>query len=264
MSVAALITSITSGNWDNAATWDIKIPGPDDKVHIANGITVTLNTNTSIAELTVISGSTLANGNSNYTLSLTGDLILNGTWSNTGSGTSKISMKSASGTIFGSGSMTGTGTSVLEIAGNTLIDASANLTLTNVSILANKTLSNNGIVTSNSFSSGGTFENKPGSQITFTGPDLDAITLVAGVCTNTFIYGGTTVAQTVKPATYCNITINGSASKSIIDGATLTAHGNVIHQSGTPFTVGTVTWQIDGVLTTGNGFVNNGDITVGN
>jgi hypothetical protein len=263
MSVSVVITSVTSGNWSTASTWDIKVPGPDDKVHISNGTIVTLNNNTSIAELTVIAGGTLANGNSNYTLSLFGDLILNGVWSNTGTGTSKISMASGTGTIFGSGSMVGTSTSILEIAANTIIDATSNLMLTNVSILANKKLSNNGSVTINALSTGGTFENKPGSTLSFTGANLDAITLTADACVNTVNFSGS-VAQAIKITTYCNIIVSGSGEKSIIDGATLIAHGNVLQQSGTPLTVGTATWQIDGGLTTGPGFVNNGDISIGN
>jgi archaellum component FlaF (FlaF/FlaG flagellin family) len=213
--------------------------------------------------VTVDAGGTLANGNGNTTLSLTGDLILNGTWSNTGTGTSKISMTTV-GTIFGSGSMTGSGTSTLEIASNSLIDAAANLTLTNVSILAGKTLSNNGTVTINAFSSGGTFENKSGSTLIFTGANMDAITLTADQCANTVIYSGTD--QAVKPVMHCSIIFRGGGTKTISNGTQ--AHGDVIQEVTVPVTNvnvnSDVVMQIDGGLVVGVGFVNYGDITLGN
>ena len=158
-----------------------------------------------------------------------------------------------------------TGSSTLEIAGNTIIDASASPTLTNVSILSGKTLTNNGTVTVNAFSSGGTFTNSPGSTLNFTGADLNAITLIADGCSNTINYSGT-VAQTVKAVNYCNLVVSGPGAKALNDGANITVNGNVTQAANTPFTIGTITGtvtiRIYGGLVVGTGFVNFGDITV--
>jgi hypothetical protein len=163
-------------------------------------------------------------------MSLTGNLDLKSgsTW--TGSG-GKISMTGSTGTIFGSGVMTGSST--LEIAGNKNIDASANLTLTTVSILTGNTLTNNGTVTINDFSlsSGGTFINSPSSTLNFTGANLDAITLTADGCTNTVVYSGT-VAQAVKQMTYCNLIFTNTGIKTISVAGTTTANGNVTVDAG--------------------------------
>ena len=264
MSVSVLIGSAQSGLWNSASTWTGGIvPKTIDKVEIGAGTTITLNTNPTVAQLTVDAGGTLANGTDNNTISLTGDLYLNGTWSNTGANTSKISLTSGSGTIYGTGSMTGSGTSILEIAGNTAVDATANLTLTNVSILAGKTLTNNGTVTVNSFTSGGTFVNNPGSTLNVTGTDLNAITVIANQCSNTINYSGS-VAQTVKTMDYCNLVVSNTGAKTINNGGTIMVNGDMIQNSNTPFTIGTVTIQIGGGLITGAGFVNNGDITINN
>ena len=268
-SMPIMITSIQSGNWNNSATWDFKVPGLNDTVHIKNGNTVTLNVSTTIVKLIVDNGGTFDNGTGSNTLSLAGNFIFNGGW--IGSGTGKISMTTDNDTIFGNGSLTGTST--LEIAGNKVIDVSASPTLANVSLVSGKTLTNNGTVTINDLTGANatsTFVNLPGSTLIINGALLANGTLDASTCANTIIYNGN-IVQIIKPATYCNIIMRGGGAKTFSDGATLTAHGDVTQEITVPVTnvtvgtaVGTATWQIDGTLTTGNGFVNNGDISIGN
>lgn len=257
---APLFTATQNGLWNNPLTWGgVGVPSFNDAAKISTGITVTLNITTTITKLIVDNGGGTFN-NSTNTLTITGNLELNGIW--TGSG-GKISMTSSTGTIFGSGTMTGTCT--LEIAGNKIIDAAASLTLTNVSILNNETLKNNGMVTIDDLTgaANSTFVNASGSTLVINGQLLATGTFDAGTCPNTVIFNGT-IPQIVKQATYCNIIISGVGAKAINDGATITAHGDVTQQSGTPFTVGVITFQIDGGLITGDNFVNNGDITIGN
>jgi hypothetical protein len=184
-----------------------------------------------------------------------------------GTGTGKISMTTENDTVFGNGSLTGTST--LEIAGNKVIDVSASPTLANVSLISGKTLTNNGTLTINNLlgaDATSTFVNLPGSTLIINGALLATGTFDASTCSNTVIYNGN-IAQTIKPATYCNVIMRGGGAKTFIDGAALTAHGDVTQDITVPVTnvtVGTATWQIDGTLTTGNGFVNNGDISIGN
>ncbi len=68
----------------------------------------------------------------------------------------------------------------------------------------------------------------------------------------------------MKPTTYCNLTVGGTGAKAINDGATITVHGDLTQIANTPFTIGIATIQIDGNLNTGDGFVNNGNINIGN
>jgi hypothetical protein len=259
--VASLITATQSGLWNSIATWgNVRVPGPNDTAAIGSPFTVTLDANNAtVAKLVVNAGGNF--NTSTYTLTITGGFILNGTW--TGAG--KISLTTSSDSLYGSGSMTGT--SILEIAGtNKAIASTANLQLKQVSILSGETLNNKGTITVDSLigaAANSSFVNFPGSTLTINGPLLATGTFDAGTCPNTVIFNGT-ILQTVKQATYCNIIISGTGAKVINDGATITAHGDVTQQSGTPFTVGVITFQIDGGLITGDNFVNNGDINIGN
>ena len=252
-----------SGLWYDPTVWSSHVPGQNDTAKIVSPFTVTLDANATVAKLDVNAGSTFNNGT--FTLTITGGFILNGTW--TGAGT--ISLTTSSDSLYGSGSMTGT--SILEIAGtNKAIASTANLQLKQVSILSGETLNNKGIVTIDSLTgaaANSSFVNFPGSTLTINGPLLATGTFDAGTCPNTVIFNGT-ILQTIKQATYCNIIISGTGAKVVNDGAAITAHGDVTQQSGTPFTVGTivgtVTMQIDGGLITGDNFVNNADINIGN
>jgi hypothetical protein len=260
---AALIAAVKSGLWYDPTVWSSHVPGQNDTAKIVSPFTVTLDANATVAKLDVNAGSTFNNGT--FTLTITGGFILNGTWTSAG----KISLTTSSDSLYGSGSMTGT--SILEIAGtNKAIASTANLQLKQVSILSGETLNNKGTITVDSLTgaaANSSFVNFPGSTLTINGPLLATGTFDAGTCPNTVIFNGT-ILQTVKQATYCNIIISGTGAKVVNDGAAITAHGDVTQQSGTPFTVGTtvgtVTMQIDGGLISGDNFVNNADINIGN
>jgi len=261
--VASLITATQSGLWNSLTTWgNVRVPGPNDTAKIVSPFTVTLDANVTVAKLVVNTGSTF--NTSTYTLTVTGGFVLDGTWA--GAGT--ISLTTSSDSLYGSGSMTGT--SILEIAGtNKAIASTANLTLTNVSILTGKTLTNKGTVTINILTGADVtsrFENKPGATLIFNGPNLATITLVADVCPNTVIYNSSG-AQAVSQAIHCNIIMRGGGPKTV-SGTILTAHGDVIQEITVPVTPVTVDasviWQIDGALVVGEGFINNGDITINN
>ena len=259
---AMLFTAVTGSNlsWNNASTWGgAGIPGLNDTVEIAKNSSVVLNSTVSIAKLIIDSSGTF--NNSSSTLTLSGNLVINGSWIGSGG---KISLTTALDTIFGAGTMTG---STLEIAGNKVIAATAILSLATVSILSPDTLFNYGIDTINSLTgtnvTTSVFVNLPGSTLFFSGTDLSTLNLVANQCSNTINYNGT-VSQTVKPTTYCNLTVGGTGAKAINDGATITVHGDLTQIANTPFTIGIATIQIDGNLNTGDGFVNNGNINIGN
>jgi len=254
--VASLITAIQSGLWNNLTVWDSgRLPGPNDTVAIGSSITVTLNLTTTIAKLIVNAGGTF--DNSTNTLTLNGDLNLNGNWAGTG----KISLTTDGDSLFGSGSVSGT--SLLEIAGNNkTISYSANLTLKNVSILDNQTLKNNGTVTINDLTgaANSTFVNAPGSTLVINGQLLSTGILNALTCPNTVIYNGI-VAETIKPTTYCNIIMNNNGVKTA--SANFDTNGDLTINFGSNLTIGSgVLVQVRGVATTSGALTNSGHLFI--
>jgi hypothetical protein len=228
------------------------VPGPNDTVAISSPFTVTLNLATTIAKLIVDNGGTF--DNSTNTLNITDNLVLNGTW--TGTGTGKISMTTDGDTLSGSGSVTGT--SLLEIAGNNkTIASTANLTLKNVSILNNETLKNNGTVTIDDLTgaANSTFVNASGSTLVINGQLLSTGILDASTCPNTVIYNGT-IAQIIKPTTYCHIIMNNIGLKTA--SADFGTNGDLTVNFGSNLTINNnVTIQVRGITTT-SGAINNG------
>jgi hypothetical protein len=251
--VASLITAIQTGLWNSPAVWGGgRVPGPNDTVAISSPFTVTLNLATTIAKLIVDNGGTF--DNSTNTLNITDNLVLNGTW--TGTGTGKISMTTDGDTLSGSGSVTGT--SLLEIAGNNkTIASTANLTLKNVSILNNETLKNNGTVTIDDLTgaANSTFVNASGSTLVINGQLLSTGILDASTCPNTVIYNGT-IAQIIKPTTYCHIIMNNIGLKTA--SADFGTNGDLTVNFGSNLTINNnVTIQVRGITTT-SGAINNG------
>ena len=76
---ATIRTSVTSGDWNSSSTWfPSGSPSPTDNVTISPGHTVTVSTNQTIHHVTVSTGATLTWSTIN-TLSITGNLTVNGT-----------------------------------------------------------------------------------------------------------------------------------------------------------------------------------------
>ena len=73
------VTSVQSGLWTSASTWDCNcVPQPENNVEVSNGDTVTIASNVTADNVVINSGGTLDGGNSNYEITLTGDLTNNG------------------------------------------------------------------------------------------------------------------------------------------------------------------------------------------
>jgi hypothetical protein len=248
---AALITAVKSGLWSDPTVWGGRVPGQKDTAKIVNPFAITLDINTTIEKLVVNNSSTFKD--SLFTLTVTGHLILDGTW--TGNG--MIRLTTANDTIFGSGSMTGT--SILEIAGsNKTIATTANLTLKRISILSGDTLYNSSTLTADSLggaAANSAFVNRPGSTLIINGPALETGSFDVGTCSNTVIYNGIT-AQIIKPTTYCHVTMNNSGLKTA--SASFDTNGDLTVNFGSNLTINSnVTIQVKGVTTTA-GTLNNG------
>lgn len=146
---AATCTSKANGNWNAAGTWTCigagagTIPQATDAVIIQSPHIVQLNNNYSVATLTINSGGTLAdNGND---LTVTGNVVVNGTYDGTGNNGNLI-MTGGAGTT-----LSGTGTFIdikrIQIDGSVTMPTGSNLTLTLQSELrVNGTLNLNGTI----------------------------------------------------------------------------------------------------------------------
>lgn len=239
--------SIATGNWSTPGTWSQTsggascscIPTSLDNVFIENNFIVTMNGNTGAAKsLTIQTG-----GKATWTSALT-------TYIGTGgihiAPTADITGIVA-GILITSGGLslntTLTSTTVIirtsGIAGQTI---SGTGSLARLDISAATT--NNGtltVTTALSSTVASTLTQGTGASLTYNGTTV-VPTIDASSTSNTVTYGGTT--QTIKSATYRNLIISGSGTKTL--GGPITINGNLTVNTGT---LSTSTHQITGNAT---------------
>jgi hypothetical protein len=221
--LAATITVTTSGAWADPGTWPGgRIPGALDTVVIPNPYTITLDTTTTLAQLVVQAGGTFDGGTD--TLTLTGDLTLDGTWAGGG----VIVMTTPVDTIRGTGSMSGTG--ILYVDAAAVVHPTADLALYAVTVADGDTLLNLGSVTVTTLDgtgAGSVFVNGSNATLTIVGSAMATGTLNASTVPNTVIYDSPN-AQTVLATQYDNLTILGARTVN-----TVTLEAGTIGISGT-------------------------------
>ena len=156
-----------------------------------------------------------------------------------------------------------TGTCTLEIAGNKVIDAAASLMLTNISILTGNTLNNNGNITVDNLSGADAtsiFNNLSGSTLTINGSLLSTGSLNASFCPNTVIYNGT-IAETIKPTTYCNIIMNNNGVKTA--SSNFDTNGDFTINLNSNITIGSnIIVQVRGIAITAGSITNGGHLFI--
>ncbi|MFH0991053.1 MAG: hypothetical protein V1799_13675 [bacterium] len=233
-------TSITTGNWNSASTWDKnRVPKKNDRVTIAASHTVTLTDAREITNLSVAATGEFAIGTN--TLTVWGNIILNGTWSGSG----MIDWRNNGTSLGGTG--TTSGTPMLQANGDKSIDVSATLTLFRIDIPAANAVTNNGAIQLTRLTggvAGSTWINAAGSSLSVIQDLLTTGTLTTLGVGNTLTYSGNT-AQTVKAITYQNIAFSGSGTKTL--SADLTVQGDFINSS--TVSVGTHSLSISGTRT---------------
>jgi len=125
----ASYTSAQSGNWDTESTWGDGYPVAGDTVTIQDGDTVTLDSATACATLTIDNGGTLTDATNNVGLTVSGASIINGTLTggaaalSLGSGvTATFALTMGDGATFtgGSGANTIGSVNTSTTSGNTL------------------------------------------------------------------------------------------------------------------------------------------------
>lgn len=203
--LAASITVTTSGAWADPGTWPGgRVPGALDTVVIPSPFTITLDTNATLAQLVIQAGGTF-NGGAD-TLTLTGDLTIDGTWSGGG----LIVMTTPVDTIRGTGSTSGT--AMLYIDATSVIHPTADLTLYSVTMANGDTLQNLGNLTVTTLDGAGAaavFVNGANATLTITGSAMATGRLDASAVPNSVVYDSPN-AQTVQAAQYYNLTVTGA------------------------------------------------------
>jgi hypothetical protein len=259
---AATITSnAVTGNWSTKSSWvGNVVPGNTDDVIIANGANITMQGSTTMNSLTINSGGILTD-NGSGTITITGDLIVNGTFA----GSSLMVLSGTAKNIDGSGVISNT--SALTITGNKTIRSTASLIkgTGGVTLSASTSITNNGSITFGGTVNGSNtttsiWVNGTNSTLNVGDALFGTGTLDATASGNTVNYYSST-PQTIKRTnlnsfTYWHLTISGDASATktfasfsyIINGdltinsalagslasaSTITLQGNWVNNGGT-------------------------------
>lgn len=279
---AATITSVGTGAWNTAGTWDLnRVPVAGDNVVIAAGNTVTLITTAGVCtNLTVastgmlsigaiaitVSGTTDVSGTLEITSAtgvktFTGLVTINsgGVWTNS-SANSPITMN---GGLTNNGSFTA-GSGVYTLGGTNSLNGSISIP----SISAGTNITNNGSLTV-ATSLVGTKLTNAATGVLNIGGTCTVTTLTATASGNTVNYTGT--GQTLKVVPYHHLILSGGAETfgaittiggnlTLSGSATATTAGNLaitgslIIGDGTTLTVAsTFTFAVTGTTTIGNG-----------
>lgn len=217
----ATITSFTSGNWNQAGTWNGGVPpGNTENAVIASGHTVTLAGAETVNDMTIESGATLIDNNKNMTIN--GNFTLDGTFD----GKKDLVLNGAGAWIDGFGTKTNMGNVTIS-GGDKSIQTTANLNFTKgkINISAGLTVTNNGTVTLNDIVIGltatATWINATNSTLYVLKDVMTTGDLVASADGNTVVYQRNK-AQVVKlpvGGSYYNLIASGTGVKSL-EGAT--------------------------------------------
>ena len=213
--LGTLIWAIQTGIWSAPTTWHSGIvPGSKDTAAIGSPypspVTVTLDVDPSITALELNSGGTIVDGG--HTMSITGNIYLNGTWS--GSGT--VNWTTDNDTLSGTGTVSGTAT--LQVNGNDVVAASANATLYDVTVASGKSFTNYGTLALHSAtgsSGSASLINAANSTLKVSGALMSTGVFNPSAFPNTVEYNGT-AAQTIPAYNYYNLTISGARTTNTV------------------------------------------------
>lgn len=140
-----------------------------------------------------------------------------------------LTLNGSNANISGTGVITGSGT--VTLTNPKQIDSSANLTISqNVTVSAGNTITNHGSITIKGNLTGGssssTWINQSGSKLHVAGTLLTSGTLNASSIGNEVIYNGA-VNQTIKAASYDNLTLSNEGATTKTLAAAITVNGDL-------------------------------------
>ncbi len=219
--------SIRSGNWMNRNTWDCDcVPMINDDVMVVSGHTVTYRVARLVNHLTIENGGTLTDNGA--AIIITGDLLVNGTYSGSG----MINLTGEDTSIDGSGIISNR--AGIWITGNKRILSTAMITVNSGSMLIQGaySVSNYGRITVggniNGTEAGSTWKNEINATLNIGGsagvPLLAMGILDASAAGNTINYYGTYAHSLKLPvlvngySTYHHLIISGTNTKTMPNG----------------------------------------------
>ncbi|MGN6645069.1 MAG: hypothetical protein ACTHJT_00955, partial [Cytophaga sp.] len=213
VNIYVVINSIKSGAWDDPTTWDCNcVPASYNSVRVRNPHVVTFpNSDLVINNLIADIGGTFNNG-SNKTLTVNGDLLIDGTYT----GTSELILN-GTGNIDGVGTISTTGNLTLTGGDKTILHSGV-LTRTSGDIVIKSGVNvlNNGVITTTrnivGETASSTWTNQEGSALNIWGAFLTTGTAVVNAVPNTVEYRGS-ASQTIKQTDYYNLYSTGTGAR---------------------------------------------------
>ena len=209
----------TTGNWSTGSNWASctgagGVPGTTDNATINSGITITLDTDPTVASVNIVG---TLNGSS-HTLTLAGTtgtlFTCGGTWN---AGTSTVVVTSASGTpILFSGTNTFNN---LTINAGVTLSVNTTTTVNGTMTVSSATTNDSTLTVTGALSGASTLTQGSGSTLNLAGTS-GITTLDASTNANTINYTGS--GQTIKAITYSSLNINGSGTETL--GGNITAN----------------------------------------
>ena len=245
VNIYVVINSIKSGAWNDPATWDCNcIPASYNSVRVRNPHVVTFpNSDLVINNLIADIGGTF-NNTSNKTLTVNGDLLIDGTYT----GTSELILN-GTGNIDGVGTISTTANLTLTGGDKTIMNSCVLVrTSGDIYIKSGVNAINNGVFTTTrnivGETSSATWTNMESSVLNIWGTFLATGTAVVNTVPNTVEYRGS-ASQTIKQTNYYNLYSTGT-------GARVLPSSGIVGVAG-DFLPGTNTFTITGSTVNFNG-----------
>jgi hypothetical protein len=222
VSIYVVINSIQSGNWNSTSTWDCNcVPSTYNSVRVRNPHTVTFpNSNLTITNLISDIGGIFNNTNSSKSLTVTGDLLMNGTYSG-----SSILIHDGTGSIDGIGTISTSGS--LSITGGSkdiLSSCVLSRTSGTIDISSGITINNYGVFTTSGNITGGasssTWINQAASTLNIGGSFLTTGTVVVNTVPNTVEYTGS-ASQNIVLTDYYDLFSSGTGARVLPSSGTV-------------------------------------------
>ncbi|MEM9327749.1 MAG: hypothetical protein AAGA85_18920, partial [Bacteroidota bacterium] len=264
------VVSLGTGNWNNGGNWSTgQPPANTQSARVATGHTVTLNIDPTVVNLTVDEGATL--NLAGRVLTVTGNLVVNGSIVGNGGNTDRLILSGANRTISGTGSVESDWRTRIS-GGNKTILAGSDLNWTGgtnrFTIDDNITVTNQGSINLRSDvrtgGNGTVWVNDENSTLvvrnTLFTNDGARGTFSALAPGNTVSYaGGDQTLRTPINNTFHNLSIEGTGTKSL--GADLLVQGNINITSELNVTASNYRLEVQGDWTS-SGFFNEREGTV--
>ena len=239
IAVYRVINSLRSGNWTTPVNWDCTcVPAAADNVTVRNTHTISLTTARTVNHVNINPGGTI-NTNSN-TLTIGGDLAVNGTLSGTGS----LVLTGINTVLDGIGTIAHSG--VMTMAGMKTILSTATLTKNagSITLASGVIVTNNGRITLGGTLTGvdanGQWINAANATLNTAGDLMPVGKLMASASGNTvrFFGGGAQVIPLPTAGQYANLIISDAGIKTAPAGVmwvsgNFTNNGNFQHNGGT-------------------------------